>query len=51
MLTLEEVARRLDRAGIKWAVFAGVAAAAYGATRPLTDVDILRAGRREGSGR
>ncbi len=41
MLVLEEVARRLDRAGIEWAVFAGVAAAAYGATRPLTDVDIL----------
>ena len=41
MLTLEEVARRLDDAKITWAVFAGAAAAAYGATRPLTDVDIL----------
>ena len=40
-LSLEEVARRLDRAGIPWAVFAGAAASAYGATRPLTDVDIL----------
>jgi hypothetical protein len=40
-LSLEEVARRLDRAGIAWAVFAGAAASAYGATRPLTDVDIL----------
>ncbi len=40
-LTLEEVSRRLDQAGITWAVFAGAAAAVYGATRPLTDVDIL----------
>ena len=40
-LTLGEVARRLDRAGIAWAVFAGAAAGVYGATRPLTDVDIL----------
>jgi len=40
-LSLEEVARRLDHAGIVWAVFAGAAAAVYGATRPLTDVDIL----------
>jgi len=40
-MTLEEVARRLDRAGVTWAVFAGAAAAVYGATRPLTDVDIL----------
>jgi hypothetical protein len=41
MLSLEEVAQRLDRAGITWAVFAGAAAAAYGATCPVTDVDIL----------
>ena len=41
MLELEEVARRLNRTGIRWAVFAGAAAKAYGATRPLTDVDIL----------
>jgi hypothetical protein len=40
-LTLAEVARRLDRAGIPWAVFAGAAAVAYGAARPVTDVDIL----------
>jgi hypothetical protein len=39
--SLEEVAQRLDRAGITWAVFAGAAAAAYGATCPVTDVDIL----------
>ena len=39
--SLGEVARRLDRAGAMWAVFAGAAATAYGATRPLTDVDIL----------
>jgi hypothetical protein len=41
ILSLEEVARRLDSAGVTWAVFAGAAAAVYGATRPLTDVDIL----------
>ena len=35
------VARRLDGAGIPWVVFAGAAAAVYGASRPLTDVDIL----------
>lgn len=40
-LSLEEVARRMDDAGIAWAVFAGAAASVYGATRPLTDVDIL----------
>jgi hypothetical protein len=40
-LTLADVARRLDRAGIPWAVFAGAAAVAYGASRPVTDVDIL----------
>ncbi len=40
-LTLAEVARRLDGAGITWAVFAGAAASVYGATRPLTDIDIL----------
>lgn len=38
---LEQVARRLDDAGITWAVFAGAAATVYGVTRPLTDVDIL----------
>jgi hypothetical protein len=31
----------LDDAEIAWAVFAGAAANAYGATRPLTDVDSL----------
>jgi rfaE bifunctional protein kinase chain/domain len=40
-LTLEQVARRLDGSGVPWAVFAGAAAAVYGASRPLTDVDIL----------
>ena len=40
-LSLQEVARRLNRAGVPWAVFAGAAASVYGATRPLTDVDIL----------
>ena len=40
-MALEEVARRLEGAGIEWAVFAGAAATAYGVTRPLTDVDIL----------
>lgn len=41
MLSLEEIARRLDGPGITWAVFAGAAAAVYGATCPVTDVDIL----------
>jgi hypothetical protein len=40
-LSLEEIAHQLDRAGITWAVFAGAAAAVYGATCPVTDVDIL----------
>jgi hypothetical protein len=40
-LSLEKVARRLDDAGVAWAVFAGAAASVYGGTRPLTDVDIL----------
>lgn len=40
-LPLAEVARRLERAGVTWVVFAGAAAAAYGSERPLTDVDIL----------
>jgi hypothetical protein len=40
-LSLAEIARRLDCAGVTWAVFAGAAASVYGATRPLTDVDIL----------
>ena len=40
-LSLEQVARRLDSAGIAWAVFAGAAASVYGAVHPLTDVDIL----------
>ncbi len=39
--SFEIFARRLDEAGIPWAVFAGAAAAVYGATWPLTDVDIL----------
>jgi len=38
---LQKVAHRLDDAGITWAVFAGSAAIVYGATRPLTDVDVL----------
>jgi hypothetical protein len=40
-LALAQVARRLEDAGITWAVFAGAAAMVYGATHPLTDVDIL----------
>lgn len=40
-LPLAEVARRLDRAGVTWAVFAGAAASVYGSERPRTDVDIL----------
>lgn len=41
VLSLEEVARRLEEEGITWAVFAGAAAVAYGSARPLTDLDIL----------
>jgi hypothetical protein len=41
VLSLAQVAQRLDRAGITWAVFAGAAANTYGSPRPLTDVDIL----------
>jgi hypothetical protein len=40
-LSLTAIAQRLDGSGTVWAVFAGAAATAYGATRPLTDVDIL----------
>lgn len=40
-LTFAEIAQRLDGAGITWAVFAGAAAVVYGASRPITDVDIL----------
>jgi hypothetical protein len=41
VLSLQQVARRLEEAGIVWAVFAGAAASVYGSDRPLTDVDIL----------
>ena len=41
LLPLAEIARRLDGAGITWAVFAGAAAAVYGSPRPTTDIDIL----------
>ena len=40
-MSLAQVAGRLDRAGVVWAVFAGAAANVYGSPRPLTDVDIL----------
>jgi hypothetical protein len=40
-MPLEEVARRLDEAGVPWAVFAGAAASVYGVKRPITDIDIL----------
>lgn len=40
-LSLEVVARRLNGAGIQWAIFAGSAAIVYGADRPITDIDIL----------
>jgi hypothetical protein len=40
-VTLSDVASRLDRARTLWAVFAGAAAAVYGAIRPITDIDIL----------
>lgn len=41
VFTLADVALRLDRAAVVWAVFAGAAAAVYGADRPVTDIDIL----------
>lgn len=41
LISLEEVARRLDESDIAWAVFAGTAAFIYGSPRPSTDVDIL----------
>jgi hypothetical protein len=40
-LPLSEVARRLDEAGVLWAVFAGAAASVYGVKRPITDIDVL----------
>jgi predicted nucleotidyltransferase len=40
-LSLADVAARLDESGIRWAVFAGAAAVAYGVDRAITDVDIL----------
>lgn len=40
-MTVAEVADRLDRMGVTWAVFAGAAASVYGVMRPITDVDIL----------
>lgn len=40
-LFLADISHRLRKNGINWAVFAGAAANVYGATRPLTDVDIL----------
>lgn len=38
---LEEVAKRLNEASVRWAVFAGAAATAYGVDRPIKDIDIL----------
>lgn len=40
-MTFREVGDRLNAEGIPWALFAGAAAAAYGSTRPTTDIDIL----------
>jgi hypothetical protein len=40
-LSLTEVAARLNKNSIPWAVFAGAAAVAYGVDRAITDVDIL----------
>jgi hypothetical protein len=40
-LSLDQVAQRLDGAGVPWVLFAGAAAKVYGADRPLTDIDIL----------
>ena len=40
-LTFSEVVRRLNQSIVPWAVFSGAAASVYGATRPITDIDIL----------
>lgn len=40
-MTLAEIAQRLERMDVRWAVFAGAAATVYGVSRPITDVDIL----------
>ena len=39
--SLDEIAAKLDGAGIQWALFAGAAASVYGAGRVITDLDIL----------
>ncbi len=41
LVSLEEIAAKLDGAGIQWALFAGAAASVYGAERAITDADIL----------
>lgn len=38
---LRVVKNRLDKAGVRWAVFAGAAAYCYGSKRKVTDIDIL----------
>lgn len=40
-LTLNLVSRKLNGAGIRWAIFAGSAAIVYGAKRQMTDIDII----------
>ncbi len=41
LASLGEIAAKLEGAGIRWALFAGAAASAYGAERVITDLDIL----------
>lgn len=40
-LKLSIIKDRLDKAGVRWVVFAGAAAYCYGSGREVTDIDIL----------
>lgn len=40
-LKLSKVKDKLERGGVRWAVFAGAAAYCYGSERKVTDIDIL----------
>ncbi|MFC1878794.1 hypothetical protein ACFLZW_02660, partial [Chloroflexota bacterium] len=47
VLSFEQIARQLEESTLTWAVFAGAAAAVYGARRPINDLDIL-IGKKDG---
>jgi hypothetical protein len=40
-LKLSAIKDRLQKVGVKWAIFAGAAASCYGSRRQVTDIDIL----------